>query len=99
MEATIEEVTPPDVKPAANGKKKDAKAPKPEPESRRDGDPDRRPVRSKDNRDSVELSRMRISEDATVREIVEQLGVEGSFTIKISRKDPEYTRDASGKQS
>ena len=37
------------------------------------------------------------AEDMTVREIVEQLGTEGSYTIKISRKDPEYTRDATGK--
>lgn len=47
---------------------------------------------------SAELKKLTESEDATLRDIVDALGDEGSFTIKIWRQEPEWFTDGNGKR-
>lgn len=88
-----EETPPPVVDAKPNGKAKEKEAKKERRESKEDGDDESTSGRTT----SAELKKIQVAEDATIREIVEALGDEGSFTIKILRQDPEYTKDAMGK--
>lgn len=88
-----EESPPPVADAKPNGKAREKEAKKEKREIKDDGDdaPSARP------NSSAEIRKLHIAEDATIREVVEALGDEGTFTIKIFRRDPEYTKDAMGK--
>lgn len=98
---TTEETTetpPPIVEAKANGKsekKKDREAKLETKEPAKEDEETSSPPRGGD---SSEIKKLKLAEDATLREIVEALGDEGSFGIKIWREEPEYWPDATGKK-
>jgi hypothetical protein len=50
------------------------------------------------SRVSPVLKQLRLSEDMSLKEMVDQFGTDGSFSIRISRKWPEFITDATGKK-
>lgn len=110
--STIEIVPPAEDRPTlvgapnpgpANGSKV-AKAPKlekrrpddPEDPAELEGSPDVYPRRGEANV-SPEMKALRRTEDMAVKEIIESFGTDGAFKCRITRKEPDSCKDASGK--